>query len=94
MYKRQDILVTTDDIADNNGLIFGPKIFFELFGPKFKEVINGFKKIGYYCIKHTDGNIMQIMDFLVDSGIDCIDPIDPTANTVSYTHLDVYKRQV
>ena len=23
---------------------------------------------------------MQIMDFLVDSGIDCIDPIDPTAN--------------
>lgn len=28
-------------------------------------------------IKHTDGNIMSIIDTIVDSGIDCLDPIDP-----------------
>lgn len=73
-----DILVTTDDIADNNGIIFGPKLYFDFFKPKFKKVIKKFKDIGFYCIKHCDGNIMDIIDDLISSGIDCIDPIDPT----------------
>jgi len=74
-----DIVVTTDDIADNRGLIFSPKIFHELFGPKFREVVAGFKRLGYYCIKHCDGNISDIIGYLIDAGIDCIDPVDPTA---------------
>ena len=65
-----NILVTTDDIAANRGLIFSPKVFFELLGPKFKEVIAGFKKLGYYCIKHCDGNIMDVLDYWIDCGID------------------------
>jgi len=80
--KRFDlnIIATTDDIADTRGLIFNPKLFFEFLGPKFREVMDGFHDLGYYCIKHTDGYIMDILDYLVDSGIDCLDPIDPTAN--------------
>ncbi len=74
-----DIVATTDDIADRRGLIFHPKIFFEFLGPKFREVIKGFKDIGMYSIKHCDGNILQILDYMIDCGIDCIDPIDPTA---------------
>ena len=30
-------------------------------------------------IKHTDGNIMPLLDMILDSGIDCLDPIDPIA---------------
>ena len=30
-------------------------------------------------IKHTDGNLWPILDLLVASGIDCLDPIDPQA---------------
>ncbi len=51
-----NIIATTDDIADTKGLIFSPKIFFDFLGPKFREVIRGFREIGYYCIKHCDGN--------------------------------------
>ena len=72
-----DILVTTDDICDNNNVIFGPQLYYSNFASKFKRVINGYKKIGYYCIKHCDGNIMDIIDSFIDSGVDCIDPIDP-----------------
>jgi uroporphyrinogen decarboxylase len=75
-----NILATTDDIADTRGLIFNPRIFFDFLGPRFRDVIKGFHDIGYYCVKHTDGNIMDILDYLIESGIDCIDPIDPTAN--------------
>jgi uroporphyrinogen decarboxylase len=28
-------------------------------------------------IKHTDGNIMPLMDMILDAGFDCLDPIDP-----------------
>ena len=73
------ILGTTDDIAGTQGLIFNPKIFFNFLGPKFREVIKGFKDIGYYCIKHCDGDIMSVLEYWIDSGIDCIDPIDPLA---------------
>jgi len=75
-----NILVTTDDIADNHGLIFNPNLFFNFFGPKFKRLISDLKDMGYYCIKHCDGNIMEIIEYFVSSGIDCIDPVDPTAN--------------
>jgi uroporphyrinogen decarboxylase len=41
--------------------------------------MQGYKNLGLYVIKHTDGNLWPIMDMIVDSGIDCLDPIDPVA---------------
>ncbi len=73
------IVYTGDDIAYNKGLLMSPRHFQELFYPGFRRVVQGFKELGLYVIKHTDGNIWPIMDMLVDSGIDCLDPIDPQA---------------
>ena len=56
-----------------------PKHFRELFYPGFQRVVSGFKELGLYVIKHTDGNLWPIIDLLVDAGIDCLDPIDPLA---------------
>ncbi|MCD6395100.1 MAG: hypothetical protein J7M40_16545, partial [Planctomycetes bacterium] len=42
-------------------------------------VMAGFKEVGLPVIKHTDGNIMPILDMILDSDIDCLDPIDPVA---------------
>lgn len=89
-----DILVTTDDIADNKGLIFNPKLFFNFFGPKLKKLIKNFKSLGYYCIKHCDGNIMEIMDYLASSGIDCIDPIDPSGNMDIKLIKEIYGKRI
>lgn len=89
-----NILVTTDDIADTRGLIFGPAVFYEFLGPRFKEVIRGFKNIGYYCIKHCDGNIMSILDYLIEAGVDCIDPIDPTAGMDIFHVKKLYGKRV
>jgi uroporphyrinogen decarboxylase len=41
--------------------------------------MQGYKELGLYVIKHTDGNIWPIIDMIIDSGIDCLDPIDPQA---------------
>lgn len=70
---------TGDDYAYNNGLMFPPAKFDEIFAPELKRVMQGFKELGLYVIKHTDGDIMSVIDTIIDSGIDCIDPIDPLA---------------
>ena len=40
--------------------------------------MKGFKDLGLRVIKHTNGMILwPIMDMIVDSGIDCLDPMRP-----------------
>ena len=73
------IVYTGDDIAYNKGPLMSPKHFRELLYPGFRRVMSGFKELGLYVIKHTDGNLWSIIDMIVDSGIDCLDPIDPLA---------------
>jgi uroporphyrinogen decarboxylase len=74
-----DFVHTGDDIAYNRGPFMSPQHFEELFYPGFCRVMGGFKDLGFMVIKHTDGNLWSIIDLLVDSGIDCLDPIDPMA---------------
>jgi uroporphyrinogen decarboxylase len=73
------VVYTGDDIAYSKGLFMSPNHYRELFYPGFHRVMQGFKELGLLVIKHTDGNLWSIMDLLVDSGIDCLDPIDPLA---------------
>jgi uroporphyrinogen decarboxylase len=74
-----NIVYTGDDYAYTKGPLMSPKHFRELFYPGLKRVMGGFKELGLMVIKHTDGNLWPIMDMIIDSGIDCLDPIDPIA---------------
>jgi uroporphyrinogen decarboxylase len=73
------IVYTGDDVAATKGPLMSPRHFRKLFYPGLCRVMGGFKALGLYVIKHTDGNLWPIMDMIVDSGIDCLDPIDPVA---------------
>lgn len=73
------IVYTGDDYAYNKGPLISPKHFRELFYPGLNRVMQGYKELGLYVIKHTDGNIWSLIDMIVDSGIGCLDPIDPQA---------------
>jgi len=73
------IVYTGDDYAGNIGPLMSPKHFRKLFYPGLCRVMGGYKELGLYVIKHTDGNLWRIIDMIVDSGIDCLDPIDPQA---------------
>jgi uroporphyrinogen decarboxylase len=73
------IVYTGDDFAGDTGPLMSPGHFRSLFGPGLRRVIGGFKELGLMVIKHTDGMLWPIIDTIVDSGIDCLDPIDPIA---------------
>ncbi len=56
-----------------------PQHFQELFLPGIRALVGRVKESGAYFIKHTDGDIMSLIDMFIETGIDCIDPIDPLA---------------
>lgn len=65
------------DYCFNTNPFFSPDIFDELIAPYLKQVIDGYREMGYYTIKHTDGNIMPILDQLVACGPDALHSLDP-----------------
>ncbi len=71
------VVATTDDVANASGLLFRPETYFELLAPAFKAVMQGYKSMGYLIIKHCDGDVRPLIDFWIEAGIDCLDPIDP-----------------
>ena len=73
------LIATTDDVANANGLLLPPDQYFEIIGPAFRRVIGGYRDLGCHVIKHCDGDINKLVDFWIDSGISCLDPIDPSA---------------
>jgi uroporphyrinogen decarboxylase len=73
------IVATTDDVANAAGLLIRPQTYFERIAPRFRDVIRGYKALGLLVIKHCDGNIDAVVDFWIECGIDCLDPIDPGA---------------
>ena len=74
-----EVVATTDDVATAQGLLMGPQVYFDVIGPAFQRVIRGYKELGLKVIKHCDGDCSALIDFWIDAGIDCLDPIDPEA---------------
>ena len=74
-----DFVFTGDDYASAERPFMSPAAFREFFYPGLKRVIGGFKQLGLPVIKHSDGKIFTLLDMMLDSGIDCLDPIDPIA---------------
>jgi uroporphyrinogen decarboxylase len=56
-----------------------PAHFREFVLPYFQRAVQTCKEAGAFVIKHCDGNIWVLMDMLVESGIDAINPIQPDA---------------
>ncbi|MEZ4868219.1 MAG: uroporphyrinogen decarboxylase family protein [Caldilineaceae bacterium] len=65
------------DYCFNRGPFLSPRMFRQFITPYLKELVAGYKELGYYVIKHTDGNLMPVLDQILESephglhSIDC-----------------------
>jgi uroporphyrinogen decarboxylase len=53
------------DYCFNEGPFLSPRMFAQFVTPYLARLVAGYKAMGAYVIKHTDGNIMPILDQLV-----------------------------
>lgn len=65
------------DYCFNVNPFFNPEMFEELIFPYLRDVIAGYHEMGYYVIKHTDGNIMPIVKQIAACKPDAIHSLDP-----------------
>ena len=75
-----DVLLTGDDYAHRLAPLMSPEHFAEFVLPYLQECVDVAKDAGVPFIKHTDGNLWPILDMIVDTGIDCLDPLEPLAS--------------
>lgn len=65
------------DYCFNSGP-FLPLDWFDRFVmPNLKKIIKAYRDMGFYSIKHTDGNIMPILDRLLEAAPDALHSLDP-----------------
>jgi uroporphyrinogen decarboxylase len=74
-----DCLILCSDYCYNVGPFLSPSMFDEFIQPYLYKIIDEAKKLGLYTIKHTDGNIMPILNSIVECKPHAIHSIDPQA---------------
>ncbi len=67
------------DYCFNDNPFLSPEMFAEVVTPYLAKTIAGLRDLGFYVIKHTDGNIMPILDQLVSAKPHALHSLDPQA---------------
>ena len=71
------------DYCMNAGPFLSPDQFGQFVTPYLEKQIRGYRDLGFYTIKHTDGNIMPIIDQLVQCRPHALHSLDPQG------HVDI-----
>ena len=74
-----DGFILCADYCFNKGPFLSPRMFRRFVTPYLARIIADIRARGGYAIKHTDGNIMPILDQLVESHPHALHSIDPMA---------------
>jgi uroporphyrinogen decarboxylase len=83
-------IITGDDYAFTSGPFMSPKHFRIFVYPYLRELVRAVHRRGAPFIKHTDGMIWPIMDLILDTGPDVLNPIQTEAGMM----LDDVKGQL
>jgi len=67
------------DYCFNTGPFLSPTMFAEFTAPYLAKLIQGYREMGFYTIKHTDGNIMPIIEQIVQTNPHALHSLDPQA---------------
>jgi uroporphyrinogen decarboxylase len=68
-----------DDYGTQNGMLFSPKIWREMFKPRLKRIIDVYKENGLPVILHSCGDVRSIIPDLIELGVDVLNPVQPEA---------------
>lgn len=74
-----DTIQIGDDIANQNALMFSPETWRTFMKPRWAKVIAAARSIkpDIHVWYHSDGNVSEVLDELVEIGIDILNPVQP-----------------
>jgi uroporphyrinogen decarboxylase len=74
-----DVLIVEDDIADKNTTLISPDHFTEFILPYNRRLVDRAHEMGLKVVRHSDGNLWPIIDSILESGYDGLNPLEPQA---------------
>jgi uroporphyrinogen decarboxylase len=72
-----DAVAVSSDLAYNKSTLMSPGHYEEYIFPYHVEIVKHIHRRGMKAIKHSDGVMWPIMDYMVEAGFDGIHPIQP-----------------
>lgn len=72
-----DCVMFGDDWGMQTGLQVSPAMWRDMFKPYYKHMFDKAHEAGLDILFHSCGNVMAIVEDLVDVGVDILDPIQP-----------------
>ena len=84
-----------DDIAYKQRLMFSPAFLRRTFLPMLRRVCEPLRAAGIKVIFHSDGNVTDLVDDMLEAGIDGLNPIEPMAGMdIAYLKQRYYGRLI
>lgn len=78
--KYIQIFRAADDLAAQNGLLISPKMYRKFLKPVQARYFEFVKThTDAILLYHSDGNVLPLLDDLIEIGIDAINPVQPSA---------------
>lgn len=74
-----EIILLADDIAYRTNPMVSPAMYDEFIRPRLARIVQAIHDEGAFVVKHSDGNLWPILDLMVSTGIDGINPLEPVA---------------
>jgi len=72
-----DFIWPADDIAFKSGLFLPPKFMKEMWVPRMARIMEPALDAGIPVMFHSDGKLDEIVEDLIEMGVNCLNPMDP-----------------
>jgi len=74
-----DVVHMSDDWGQNDRMLFSPKTWWEMIYPYDKRIAGAITSRGFIASLHSDGYIMDVMDGVIEMGIQVLHPVQRSA---------------
>ena len=74
-----EVVFIFEDYAYKHGPFLHPHLWRKLVFPRLKEAVDTFHKRGVFVLVHSDGNILPLMDMIIEAGVDGVHSLEPAA---------------
>ncbi len=75
-----DVVMIGDDVGGQSGLLFSPNFYRRIVKPRQKKLVQHIKSLTSAKIwYHTCGSVIDLLDELIDNGIDILNPVQISA---------------
>ena len=74
-----DAVMMGDDWGVQRGVMIGPDRWRKLYKPRYAEIFSAIRKQGKVSIMHCCGSVYDIMDDIVEIGLDVLESVQPEA---------------